>query len=662
MFYQIKPKKIEEENGIIKEDEQEKVIEKNEIKKEVIIETKLQDELIVPKKMELTKDESIPPIPSPRPEEVKAPMEPVAELLPTPTKEEISVGMEPPTAVSIENSFQSPTIPVKEDLKSDTIPTTEPMPYKIEIEKIEIGEETQIEEIVHDTKEAEIVNKIKENAAFEDLTDKKLAIKTVIDDKIINSIGKEETMIIEKIEKKEGEIIFEYVKINEKKIDDVPIKETIIKKEAVTEKVREDKKLPVSEEINESIHVEEVEKEISQIDEIKIVDLEETQNARFIEEKISEISPVVTELEQDVEEVSPIEDVKEITKIKPEIVPTADLIEIEKIEPSTLPVMDIEEPISEIEREKITVEEFLPSVNAKEELLILNAITEDKIEIEKPSVTDIIQKELEIEEEPMIMDIVEEITEEKDAEIITEKKIEIPPVTEQIIQKEIEEIEEIKTTKQPVPEAEIKTEKDEKIREIQEQVIPPIELSEEREKEEIPLVEKEEISAKIALLTKEDEREEELVEEKKPELVETDLKIPTVEIKPAKIEVPIIPIDPQLLTQPYLIIAKIQEREVLQIAPAMKLPCAECCLVSKNLYNILSINSINRSLCLRARYDNNIVSDIFASFQSCSEIFCVLITADQHFEYFSFAYSNRHQPRPRNQSRLCKPTSFKPRS
>jgi len=584
---------------------QEKVIEKNEIKKGVIIETKLQDELIVPKKMEPTKNESIPSIPSPRPEEiseVKAPMEPIAELLPTPTKEEISVGMEPPTTVSIENSFQSPTIPVKEDLKSVTVPRTEPMPYEIEIEKIEIGEETQVEEIVHDAKEAEI-SQVKENAAFEDLTDKELAIETVIDDKIINSTDKEKTLIIQKIEKEE-EIISEHVKIDEideKKIQDVPIKEAIIdKEEAVIEKVREDKKLPVSEEIDESIRVEDVvEKEIPQVDEIKMADLEETQNARFIEEKIPEVSPVVKmtdEIEQDVEEILPIVDVEEITKIMPEIVsPTADLIEIDKVEPSALPIMDVEQPISDIVREKITVEEFLPSVNAKEELLILNAITEDKIEIEEPSVTDIIQKEIEIEEEPTIMDMVKEIKEEKDAEIITEKKIEIPPVTERIIQKEIEEIEELKTTEQPVPEAEIKIKKDEEIREMPEQVTPPIELSEEREKEEIALVEKEEIPAKIALLTKlvvEDEKEKEPVEEKKPEFVE-ELKIPTVEVKPAEIEVPIIPIGPPLLTQPYLIIAKIKEKELLQIAPAMKLPCAECCLVSKNLYNILSINSIN---------------------------------------------------------------------
>lgn len=575
--------------------------EENEIKKEVIIETKLQDELIVPKKMELTKNESIPSIPSPRPEEiseVKAPMEPVAELLPTPTKEEISVGMESPTAVSIENSFQSPTIPVKEDLKS--VPTTEPVPYKIEMKKIEIGEETQVEEIVHDAKEAEI-SRVKENAAFEDLTDKELAIETVIDDKIINSTDKEETLIIQKIEKEEKEIS-EHVKIDEideKKIQDVPIKEAIIEKEeAVIEKVREDKKLPASEEIDESIRVEDVvEKKIPQVDEIKMADLEETQNARFIEEKIPEVSPVVKmidEIEQDVEEILPTVDVEEITKIMPEIVsPTADLIEIEKVEPSA--IMDVEEPIPDIIREKITVEEFLPSVNAKEELLIVNAITEEKIEIEEPSITDIIQKEIEIEEVPTIMDMVKEIKEEKDTEIITEEKIEIPPVTERIIEKEIEEIEKLKTIEQPVSEAEIKIKKDEEIREMPEQVTPPIELSEEREKEEIALVEKEEILAKIALLTKlvvKDEKEKEPVEEKKPEFVEAELKIPTVEVKPAEIEVPIIPIGPQLLTQPYLIIAKIKEKELLQIAPAMKLPCAECCLVSKKIYIKIYIKSI----------------------------------------------------------------------
>lgn len=589
-----------EENAItITENKREKVIEKNElkVKEGIIIETKLQDELIVPKdrKMEPpTKNESIPSIPSPRPEEtlveVKAPMEPVAKL-PTLTKEEISVDMEPPTAVSIENFFQAPTIPVKEDLKSVTVPSTEPVPYKIEIEKTEIGEETQAKQIVHDTKEVEIsqVTKIKENAEFEDLIDKKLAIETV-NDKKINSTDKEKALIVQEIEKKE-EIISDHVKRNEKKVEDVPVKEAVIEKEKAVVEVRINKRLPVSEEIDESKHEEDaVEKlkEIPQVD--KVADREEARNAEIVETEISEVSPVVkTKIEQDVEEALPKVDVTEITKITPEIVsPIVDLIEIEKIEPSELPIVDVEKvSVSDIVEKKITLEEPPPIVNAKEELLILNAITEEKVKIEEPSITDIIQKEIEIEEVPTITDIVKEIIEIKEPteEIITEKKIEIQPVTEPPIQ----EIEEIKTTKQPVPEAEIKKEKDE---EMPEKVTPPIKLFEEREREEIPeSAEKEEISVKIALPTKltVEDKKEKSVEEKKPELVEIESKIPIAEIKPDEIEVPAIPIDPRILAQPYLIIAKIKEKELLQIVPAMKLPCTECCSVSKNhLHSFIS--------------------------------------------------------------------------
>ncbi|KAM0733983.1 Zonadhesin [Formica fusca] len=603
----IKPKKVEEEKIIIiTEDKREKVIEENEIKikERVIIKTKLPDELIVPKdrKMEpLTKDESIPSIPSPRPEEtsveVKAPTESVAELLPILTKEKISVGVEPPPAVSIENSFQSPTIPVKEDLKSVTVPTTEPVPYKIEIEKTEIEEETQ------------------------DLTDKELAIEKVIKDKIMDSAEEEKTLIDQKIEKEEEEIIPEHVKIDEKKIEDVPIKEAVIEKEeAVAEKVRVDERLPVSEEIDESKYV-------------------------------------------------------EVDEIIPEIVsPTVDLIKIEKIERGELLIADAEEvPTSDIISEKITVEEPPPSVDAKEELLILDAITEEKVKIEEPSITDIIQKEIKIEEEPItdIREIIEEkkpieeiitekkieippvteriiqeeieevipekkieippvtgriiqeeiediipekkieippvterIIQEEIEDIIPEKKIEIPPVTERIIQEKIEEIKEIETTKPPVPEAEIKKEEDKKeIKEMPKEVTPPFKLFEEIEKEEIPSVEKKEISAKIAVSTK---------QEKKLELVEIELKIPIADIKPAEIEVPVIPIDPRLLTQPYLIIAKIKEKELSQIAPAMKLPCAECCLQpppaeTAELVKIMQTNVAQTEIVQTKVVDNEII-------------------------------------------------------
>ncbi|XP_070153648.1 titin homolog [Polyergus mexicanus] len=693
----IKPKKVEEEKIIIiTEDKREKVIEENEIKvkERVIIETKLSDELIVSKdrKIELlTKDESIPSIPSPRPEEtsveVKAPTESVAELLSTLTKEEISVGVEPPTAVSIENSFQFPTIPVKEDLKSVTVPTTEPVPYEIEIEKTEIEEETQVKEIVHTTKEAEVsqVDKVKKSAAFKDLTDKELAIEKVINDKIMNSAEEEKTLIVQKIEKEEEEIIPEHVKIDEKKIEDIPIKKAVIEKEeAVAEKVGIDERLSVSEEIDESKYV-------------------------------------------------------EVDQIIPEIVsPTVDLIKTEKIERGELLIADAEKvPILNTVSEKITqIEEPPPSVDAKEELLTLNAMTEEKIEIEEPSITDIIQKEIKIEKVPItdIREIIEEkesikeivtekkmeippvteriiqeeieevipdkkieiplvteriiqeeieevipdkkieiplvteriiqeeiekiipekkieipsvteqiiqeeikeipekkieispvkerIIQEEIKEIIPEKKIEIPPVTERIIQKEIEEIipekkieippvieriiqeeieeiNKIETIKPPVPKAEINKGEDKKeIKEMAKEVTPSIKLFEEIEKEEILSVEKEEISAKIAVSTK---------QEKKLELVEIELKIPIADIKPTEIEVPVIPINPRLLTQPYLIIAKIKEKELSQIAPAMKLPCQPPPTETAELVKIMQTNVAQTEIMQTKVVDNEIV-------------------------------------------------------
>lgn len=516
---------MEEEKIITNtEDKREKVIEENEIKvkESVIIETKLPDELIVPRKLEPpTKNESILSIPSLRLEEtsveIKASTEPVAELLPTLTKEEISVGVEPPTAVSIENSFQPPTIPVKEDLKSVTVPTTEPVPYKIEVEKTEIeeAEEETVKEIVDTTKEVEIsqVDKVKESVVFENLTDKELAIEKVINDKIMEPTEEEKTLIAEKIEREEEEIIPEQVKRDEEEVEDVSIKEEIEKEEVVEEKV--DEKLPVSEEIDESKYVEEVE-------------------------------------------------------IIPEIVsPTVDLIEIEKIERELL-IVDAEEvPISDTVSEKIIIKESLPSVDAKE-----------------PSITDIIQKE--IEKVPTIRDIREIIEEKEEMEAIEEiETTKQPSVPEAEIKKvptimDIKEIIEEKKSieiKRPISEAEIKK-IEEEIKEMPDVVTPSIKFFEKIEEEEIPSVEKEEISAKIALSTK---------EEKKLKLVDVELKIPIADTKPSEIEIPIIPIDPRLLTQPYLIIAKIKEKELMQVAPTMKLPCAECCLVSKShLHSIIS--------------------------------------------------------------------------
>ncbi|XP_011685077.1 PREDICTED: uncharacterized protein LOC105448271 [Wasmannia auropunctata] len=62
------------------------------------------------------------------------------------------------------------------------------------------------------------------------------------------------------------------------------------------------------------------------------------------------------------------------------------------------------------------------------------------------------------------------------------------------------------------------------------------------------------------------------VEEKKPEMVQIELKIPIAEIKST--EIPVISLDPaELVVQPYLIIAKLKQKELLP-----KPPCVECYL------------------------------------------------------------------------------------
>lgn len=568
---------------IITEGKQEKVNEKNEIKT---------------KEMEpVTKTESVSfPYFEETSAEVKAPMEAIAEseLLPILTKEEVPIGMEPPTAVSMEDSFQPPTIHKKEDLKDDTIPLAVSEPHKPDIEKIRIEEAEKI---------IQMQNHIERNE------EKRKSIPT-------------ET---------KGE-------------------ETIVENE------KADKVLPVTE-IEKSEFVEEIverSKEIPQIDETKMIHIKETiPHMEIIRtDKIVEV-PAVAEMEevkQNAKKTILTEDMKEVKEIMPEIIsPTVDISEVEK---PKLPIVDVEKiPITDAVEKKIKIEKLTPVLDVKESPLP-DEVIEEKVEIEKPIlikkeieaaesplIADIAKKEEEIEitklsqiegiekkekievvelppisdmakiekieatELPLIADIIkkeeieaaellpivdmknEKIEAEEPslplADVVTEEKIEIsqPIPISPVIKREIEE--EIKAAEKPVLKEEIKKEKDGEIEEKPEEVTPSIELLE-KKKEEVRPAEKEKILTEIPSFKKPmlKDKKEVSVEERKPEVVQIELKIPIAEIKSTEMEMPAIPLDPRLVAQPYLIIAKIKEKELMQIIPA-KPPCTECYSVSK---------------------------------------------------------------------------------
>lgn len=274
-----------------------KVIEKNEIK------TKLQDELIILKDKEMepvTKTESVP---FPNSEETSTKVEAIAEskLLPTLTKEEISIDMEFPTAVSMEDSFQPPTIYNEKDLKDDTISLTVPEPYiKPAIEKIKT-EEARVEELI-------------------DYTDK-------------------EEIVVPKIEKEEQEVT-NHVERNEKNEKDTYQNASLEIKieERKIENEKADEVLPVTE-IEESEFVEKIiekSKEISQLDKTEITDIKEIiPHMEIIKtNEFGEVSPIpeMEKVEQDAEKTILTVDVKEIKEIIPETISPVDIIEIQKFE------------------------------------------------------------------------------------------------------------------------------------------------------------------------------------------------------------------------------------------------------------------------------------------------------------------------------------------
>lgn len=572
--------------------------------------------------------------------EVKAPMDAIAEseLLPTFTKEDVPIDIKFPTAISMEDSFQPPTIHDKKYLKNDTLPLAISEPdIEIKAEEIEIPKDKNAEK----------------KTVVEDLINNKLTTKLEANDKTVNSVDEEKTLVVPKIEKEEQEAISNHIEKNDEKEKDVPTEIKI--KEITVENEKVNKVLPVTE-IEESEFVERVaekSEEISLLEETKISDIKEMiPRIKIIRtDEIVEVPLISEKVEVEQEKKISVVDVEEVKKIMPETIsPTVDITEVEKFKPDKFPI-DVEKtPITKAIEEKIKIEEPTLILNEKEDSLFLDATIKEKIENEKPAIK---KEEVDTAESLLIAEIAKkeqnkvtelspiEAMEKKEkneavklppiSDIVREKKIEaaeVSPITdimktEQIeaaellpnmIKKEKIEAEELlphadvvtegeikiiqpmstlPTIKKEMEEeledlekmlkVEIKKEKDEEIKEVPlpEEVIPSIELSEKKEEEEMPQVKKEEIPTTAPLLKKPTSKiKKEVSEEKKPEMVQIELKIPIAEIKSTEMEVPAIPFDPRLVAQPYLIIAKIKEKELLQIISA-KPPCTECCLVSK---------------------------------------------------------------------------------
>lgn len=528
------------------------------------------------------------------------------ELLPTLTEKEVSIDVEP-TTVSIEDSFHFPTIHNKKDLKDDTVLLTIPEPDKLDNEKIR-AEETRIKDIVQNAKEIKTSKSknAERNATVEDLTNNKLAVNLVANDKTVNS-DKEETLVVPEIEKKE-EVISNHIERNEKKEKDIP---TEIKREEITVEDKKTEVLSVTE-IKENGLVQEVVeklKEIPQLDETKITDIKETTIPHMEIIRPNEIVEVPEMEEVEQEKPLPAIDVTEGKEIIPETIsPTVDTIEIEKFEPNKFPIVDVEKvPIVSAVEEKIEIEEpvlMKEEVKAAEEIIetppIMDATEKEQIEVTKlspiediekkedieavtlPPITDTAKEEkIEAEKLPPIAETIEKEKIEAEklslADVVTEGKIElIQPIP--TTKREIEE--EIETARELPFKVEIKNGKD---KEIEEVILPEevtaIELPEKKKEEEIPAVEEKKILMEVPSPKKptlKDEKEVS-IEEEKPE-VQEELKIPIAEIKSTEMEMPTIPLDTQLMAQPYLIIAMLKEKELLKIIP-VNLPCT--CLVSK---------------------------------------------------------------------------------
>ncbi|XP_036148263.1 titin [Monomorium pharaonis] len=508
------------------------------------------------------------------------------------------------------------------------------IPTDTKIEEREIENE-KTDEVLPATKieENKFVEKVIEKKEISQLDETEMTdIKEMPHMEIIRTNETVEVSSVPEIEKveKDAEKTMLTMDMNEvKKIIPETVSPTVDIIE--TEKFKPDKFL--TEDIKkESIAVEE--KEIKIKEPTPILDVEEKPQLldEIVKEKIETEEPVkfepdkfpIADIEKKeiaveekitIEKPTPILDVKEKPLLLEETTLEEEKIETKepvKFEPDKFPFTDSEkEQIAIAVEEKIKIEEPTSILDVEEKPLLLDEIVKEKIEIKKPelikekieppesdsdivkeekieaadmpSIADIVKKEkIEAAELPPIEDTIKKETIEVEkplVDAVTEEKIEI--IQPMPIKEEIEE--KIEAAKEFVPKIEIKKEKDEDEGDtLPEEVTPFIELFEKEEKEEIS-VEKEKITpTKVPPLKKPALKDEEEVpvEERKPEMVHIELKIPIAEIKSTEMEISAIPFEPRLVAQPYLIIAKIKEKELLPIIPARS-SCTECCMVSK---------------------------------------------------------------------------------
>lgn len=579
-----------------------------------------------------TEDGSIPfPYTEEATAEVKAPMEPVVrpELLPNLTNEEISAGMESSEPISIENSSQPPANLIEKDANSDAAPPIESVSIDADIRKVEIEEKTRIEETVAEEAEVSPREMIEAYAINRDLIVEESTVKITENEKeMIHPADKGETLTIRKMENAEYEIMPERVERPEVKAD-MP-KEEVVEREAA-EKAKTDEVLGTRVETSESI-VEEGAREkfvrIPQIGEIKRADVAAgvtPPHTEIVEtRKTAQAPPIAAVRETEragAEETVPTADIKEVEElVVDKVSPVVDLAEIEKSAPSEPPVANGAAEVPDVVEEKIEVEEtrLIPDVKEDEveKPSLSRAVTEEEVGIEKSvSITDTIAEKIDIAK-PTADEVKEEKIEMEEpspaAEILTEEPIEMEkpsPATDAIIEKKIETARPIAEEKietiQPAIEPPLSTvekevekigavekvalemkipkeeEEDEEMEETPAKITPPIKSAEEvRGGEESPPMDKEEIVAEITMPPEptelaEDKEREVPSAEKKLEFDDVEVKIPDAETKPVEVAATTPAtttptIDRRLAAQPYFVVAKIEEREVLHVISAME--------------------------------------------------------------------------------------------
>ncbi|XP_020291116.1 titin-like [Pseudomyrmex gracilis] len=354
------------------------------------------------------------------------------------------------------------------------------------------------------------------------------------------------------------------------------------------------------------IKVEESSQIVKEIEEKKI-EIEQISIPEAIAtEKVKIEEPVPSDVIQEKIEIAEPPPKDEI-KLEEEPFPTVNEVtdKTEIIQPATEPPplsiikneeQDIEQPVlaevkpeekEENEKIKETPKEFIVELPEEETII-------EKLEMIQP-VTESLpiikdeDQEIEAMEKPAIEHVkredekIEVITKELISPIelpeedkVMEKIEVIQPVTEPppVIKTEVQEIE---AMEKPVLEA--KREEDKKMEEIPEELIPLTELTE-KEKEEERTAKKEEVPKVIPPTRSLVEVKKETIPitiQEKSEIVEAEKITPTTETKPMEEGMPALQIDLRVAPQQYFIIAKIQEKEVIQILPVTTPQCMACC-------------------------------------------------------------------------------------